>query len=390
MARIRFEVERGYTKTPNEIFSMRELTANTRFVFLYMLSVHPDHELSAEEIGKVVGLNRDTVTKALNDLAKAGLVRSKRRQVHPRRPPVRGWDCAWPSFLDDDSSSSAPKRKFSAAEETGCGSTPLREEPAAEIFRSGSFGQRKDSAAYKDSSKRGSSTATSQEDKTKKMPDKTPPAPTEEAPRVLRNFNGYRPPAEPPEKPVAKPGKARTSPPTDDPDFDRAWELYGHKVQKLAAQRKWKAALKFADAETIIAAIPAYVKSTPDTKYRAHFATWLHGQRWNDEIEPPKKGYQGRAGADARPRHEYEDLAKHWPVPRLMRYGPFMMNREGCYAWYWHWNRDQADWSLEQLVEFGNTPDDARVLSEAFACGPREGWAEILAAVNIDIETDRP
>jgi hypothetical protein len=213
--------------------------------------------------------------------------------------------------------------------------------------------------------------------------------PTEEAPRMLRNFNGYRPPEEP-----AKPTKSRTSPPTDDPDFDRAWELYGYKTGRVAAIKKWAQAMKIVDAETIIAAIPAYVAISrlpkePERKgvtIRAHFATWLHGQRWEDEIEPPRKGYQGQAGSDARPRQEYEDDTKHLPVPALMRKSPFILNRQGCYAWYWYWNRDQADWDLDQLIAFGNTPDDARVLHEVFRTGPREGWADLLATVNIEME----
>lgn len=216
-----------------------------------------------------------------------------------------------------------------------------------------------------------------------------PAHPTEEAPRVLRNFNGYRPPEGP-----AKPTKTRTSPSTDDPNFDRAWELYGYKTGRVAAIKKWAQAMKIVDAETIIAAIPAYVAISrlpkePERKgvtIRAHFATWLHGQRWEDEIEPPKKGYQGQAGSDARPRHEYEDDTKHLPVPALMRKSPFILNRQGCYAWYWYWNRDQADWDLDQLIAFGNTPDDARVLHEAFRTGPRKGWADLLATVNIEME----
>lgn len=219
-----------------------------------------------------------------------------------------------------------------------------------------------------------------------------PAHPTEEAPRVLRNFNGYREPSTEP----APTRQSRTSPSTDDPDFDQAWELYGYKTGRAAALKAWTKAMAKTPAETILAAIPAYVTISrlprePERKgvtIRAHFSTWLNQERWEDEIEPPKKGYQGHAGSDARPRHEYEDDTKHLPVPALMRKSPFILNRQGCYAWYWYWNHAQADWGLDQLISFGNTPDDAQVLHEAFRTGPREGWADLLATVNI--EMDRP
>lgn len=217
---------------------------------------------------------------------------------------------------------------------------------------------------------------------------------------MLRNFNGYQPPAEPAQEPTTptKPRKARSKS-TDDPDFDRAWELYDYKPEKVAARRAWAKALKAATAEEILAAIPAYVAQAPKPgepegrgatwrPRRKNFSTWLNKECWRDEIEPPKKGYQGQAGSDARPRHEYEDDTKHLPVPALMRKSPFILNRQGCYAWYWYWNRDQADWGQDQLIAFGNTPDDAQVLHEAFRTGPHEGWADLLATVNI--EMDRP
>lgn len=226
-----------------------------------------------------------------------------------------------------------------------------------------------------------------------------PAHPTEEAPRVLRNFNGYRPPAKPTQEPTtpAKPRKARSQS-TDDPDFDRAWELYDYKPEKVAARRAWAKALKAATAEEILAAIPAYVAQAPKPgepegrgtawrPRRKNFSTWLNKECWRDEIEPPRKGYQGQAGSDLRPRQEYEDRTKHYSVPKLMKNSAFAGQRQGCYAWYWHWNRtEQADWTTEQLVEFGNTPDDAEVLYVAFRHGPPEHWIDSLAEINIKAE----
>jgi hypothetical protein len=206
----------------------------------------------------------------------------------------------------------------------------------------------------------------------------TKPAPAPEEPTALINFNNIDIPTQ-----TTAPKKARTraAKPTSDPDFDRAWEAYDHKPDKTPAFKAWLKALSRTDAETIIAAIPAYVAVTskrgePEGRgadwkpRRKNFSTWLNADGWADEIEMPKTGYQGRAGSDARAPEEYVNFRKQTPIVRLLRNGPASGDWEMSYAWYYHWNRDeQADWTVEQMLATGNTPEDVDILMDAYING---------------------
>jgi hypothetical protein len=179
----------------------------------------------------------------------------------------------------------------------------------------------------------------------------------------------------------AKTRRPRASQPTDDPDFDRAWETYGHKVDRVQAKKAWARALKKAPAETILAAIPAYVAVTTGRgepegtgtawkPRRKNLATWLNNEGWTEEIEPPKKGYRGSAGSDLGPTESYENVAKHLPIHRLPRLGPIGNDWEMNFAWYYHWNvQEQRDWTVEQMLATGNTPEDVDALMDAYANG---------------------
>ncbi len=170
------------------------------------------------------------------------------------------------------------------------------------------------------------------------------------------------------------------------PEFEAAWGAYGRKGGKTSSFKAWKTVLERTTVEVIMAAIPNYLASAkPQAGYTRDFSTWLNDDGWESEsAQPPKKGYQGQAGSDRASREEYEDVAKRYPVPWLMKNSAYAGLREGCYAWYWHWNRaEQADWTIEQLVEFGNTPEDADVLQAAFRHGPPEHWIGLLADINI-------
>lgn len=69
--------------------------------------------------------------------------------------------------------------------------------------------------------------------------------------------------------------------------FEKAWAAYGHKVNRKNAERAWRAMSKTNRAKAL-EAIPAYVGRTDPQgagglTIRAHFATWLRAERWNDE-----------------------------------------------------------------------------------------------------------
>jgi len=69
----------------------------------------------------------------------------------------------------------------------------------------------------------------------------------------------------------------------DDPLFEKAWNLYGKKTDKVKAHRKWNL-LSDSDKKDCMAAIPAYVQSTPDKQFRKAFVVYLNGRNWEDEI----------------------------------------------------------------------------------------------------------
>lgn len=67
--------------------------------------------------------------------------------------------------------------------------------------------------------------------------------------------------------------------------FDEFWDCVPRKVGKGAARKAWRAAVKKADADEIIAGMVRYFEeqSGKDPKFIAHPATWLNGERWSDE-----------------------------------------------------------------------------------------------------------
>lgn len=67
--------------------------------------------------------------------------------------------------------------------------------------------------------------------------------------------------------------------------FDEFWREAPRKVGKGQARKAWKAALKKADADTIIAGMRRFAgeRRGQDPQYTAHPSTWLNGERWLDE-----------------------------------------------------------------------------------------------------------
>jgi hypothetical protein len=72
--------------------------------------------------------------------------------------------------------------------------------------------------------------------------------------------------------------------------FDEFWSEVPRKIGKGQARKAWTAALKKADADTIITGIRRYAaeRRSEDPKFTAHPATWLNGERWEDERPKPK------------------------------------------------------------------------------------------------------
>lgn len=77
--------------------------------------------------------------------------------------------------------------------------------------------------------------------------------------------------------------------------FDVWWKHVPRKVGKKDAEKAFRAALKKTDFDTLDAAIKKYTESVKgkDPEFIAHPATWLNGERWNDEPPPrPKEPWE--------------------------------------------------------------------------------------------------
>ncbi len=78
-------------------------------------------------------------------------------------------------------------------------------------------------------------------------------------------------------------GSGKESLVEDQYSFENFWNLYNKKVDRQSAERKYSK-LKESEKEKIFETIPAYIKSTPDPKYRKNPDTYLNNRSWEDEI----------------------------------------------------------------------------------------------------------
>lgn len=90
---------------------------------------------------------------------------------------------------------------------------------------------------------------------------------------------------------------AQTTQPDESGDtdrFDEFWDVYGKKVDRKGAEKKWALALRKPDvtADRLIAAARSYVtyerEHNQGGRYVMDPTRWLHGERWRDErLERP-------------------------------------------------------------------------------------------------------
>ena len=67
--------------------------------------------------------------------------------------------------------------------------------------------------------------------------------------------------------------------------FDQLWEEYPRKVGKAQAKKAFKTASKKINFYDLLPKLEAYVLTLEgkETQFIPHLATWLNGERWNDE-----------------------------------------------------------------------------------------------------------
>lgn len=94
-------------------------------------------------------------------------------------------------------------------------------------------------------------------------------------------------------------------PPSD--RFDEFWTAYPRKIAKKDA-RKAFAKLKPKDIDKILAALDVQKKAWTDPQFIPYPATWLNGERWDDDLRPEQQKadlpqYEEYVGEDGRIRH---------------------------------------------------------------------------------------
>lgn len=92
-------------------------------------------------------------------------------------------------------------------------------------------------------------------------------------------------------------------------DFKGFWDAYPKRIGKIAAERAFKKALKVTDVETILKSVKLYSaklkRDNVEDKYQSNPASWLNGERWEDEYSsgtkteaPNPANFKKRNGVD--------------------------------------------------------------------------------------------
>lgn len=71
-------------------------------------------------------------------------------------------------------------------------------------------------------------------------------------------------------------------------DFGIFWAHYPRRVAKKDAQKAWNK-LTAAQKRAAMEALPAHIKSWDDPTFIPYPASWLNGERWEDEIQEKPK-----------------------------------------------------------------------------------------------------
>jgi len=70
--------------------------------------------------------------------------------------------------------------------------------------------------------------------------------------------------------------------------FECWWGTYPRKIAKANARKAFVKAIKKTTMEKMLKGITEYVACKPDWQEFAHPASWLNGERWDDQWEPPQ------------------------------------------------------------------------------------------------------
>lgn len=71
-----------------------------------------------------------------------------------------------------------------------------------------------------------------------------------------------------------------------DESFEIFWNSFPRKIAKANARKAFAKAIKLTTLEIMLDAVTKYVACKPDWQDYAHPASWLNGERWDDQWEP--------------------------------------------------------------------------------------------------------
>ncbi len=106
---------------------------------------------------------------------------------------------------------------------------------------------------------------------------------------------------ETPPTPLALVEPKRAAPSALVREFEKVWAAYPRKVGVGNARKAWLKARRATEFETIAGPLREFIRATRGDEMSKipHFATWLNGERWNDDQSHARNG----------PRSSTEDLA---------------------------------------------------------------------------------
>ncbi len=86
--------------------------------------------------------------------------------------------------------------------------------------------------------------------------------------------------------------RAKLAHPQDDPFFLAFWQAYPRRIGKGAARTAFHRAARYADPNMIVQAALTYARFVEDRQVEQQFiphpATWINGERWEDDLESEK------------------------------------------------------------------------------------------------------
>ena len=71
-------------------------------------------------------------------------------------------------------------------------------------------------------------------------------------------------------------------------EFDAFWAVYPKRIAKIAAQKAFMKARRFATFQQIVDGVQRYIRHKPAYADWAHAASWLNAGRWLDEYDTPR------------------------------------------------------------------------------------------------------